>query len=179
MLAHHGPKQTETWLRGLKANLARKPAGGDRDQIRAVMDGVCDLAVVNSYYAAKFIFIGQDLREQKHASIRLLFPNAAGRGTHVAISGAALMKRSRNKDSGIKLIELLTSPLGQRIYSAINDEYPVSEAAPPPSLMASWAPLKADTLPLHRLADLRGDALKLVEASGFDQGPDGSSPPVR
>lgn len=179
MLAHHGPKGTETWLRRVGANLARTPSGGDRDQIRAVMDGVCDLAVVNSYYAASFIFVDQNLREQTHESIRVLFPNAANRGTHVAVSGAALMTRSRNKESAIKLIELMTSPLGQRIYSAINDEYPVSETAPPPSLMASWAPLKADTLPLHRIAELRHDALSLIESVRFDQGPDSTSPPVR
>jgi len=177
MLAHHGQRWTETWLQAVGANLARKPSGGDRDQIRAVMDGVCDLAVVNSYYAANFVFIDQNLRELKHGAIRLLFPNAADRGTHVAVSGAALMKHSRNKESAIKLIELMTSPLGQRIYSVINDEYPVSEAAPPPSLMASWAPLKADLLPLHRIAELRHDALRLVEAVRFDQGPDGASRP--
>ena len=66
MLAHHGPEKTDAWLRGLKANLARAPSGGDRDQIRAVIEGVCDVAVVNSYYAANFIFLDQDLREQKH-----------------------------------------------------------------------------------------------------------------
>jgi iron(III) transport system substrate-binding protein len=170
MLVHHGPKKTEAWLAGVKANLARPPTGGDRDQIRAVMEGVCDLAVVNSYYAANFFFVDQDLREVKHDSIRVLFPNAADRGTHVAVSGAALMRHSRNKEGGIKLIELLTSPLGQRIYSAINDEYPVTDAAPPPSVMASWPPLKADTLPLHRIGELRQDALKLVELVRFDQG---------
>ena len=66
MLAHHGPQKTEAWLRGVKANLARAPSGGDRDQVRAVMEGVCDVAVVNSYYAANFLFIDQELREQKH-----------------------------------------------------------------------------------------------------------------
>jgi iron(III) transport system substrate-binding protein len=177
MLAHHGPQKATAWLQGLKANLARVPSGGDRDQVRAVAEGVCDVAVVNSYYAANFIFIDQQLREQKHESIRLLFPNAAGRGTHVAISGAALMKHSRNRDSGIKLIELLTSALGQRMYSAVNDEYPVSEAVAPPTLMANWAPLRADSLPLHKLAELRAEARKLVDAVRFDDGPNG--PAVR
>jgi iron(III) transport system substrate-binding protein len=179
MLAHHGPQKTDAWLRGLKANLARVPNGGDRDQIRAVMDGVCDVAVVNSYYAANFIFIDQDLREQKHESIRLLFPNAAGRGTHVGISGAALLKHSRNKEGGIKLIELLTSELGQRIYSALNDEYPVSETVALPTLLANCAPLRADALPLHRLAELRTEARRLVDATRFDDGPRDPSPPTR
>jgi iron(III) transport system substrate-binding protein len=179
MLAHHGPRKTDAWLRGLKANLARVPNGGDRDQIRAVMDGVCDVAVVNSYYAANFIFIDQNLREQKHDSIRLLFPNAADRGTHVAISGAALLRHSRNKEGGIKLIELFTSELGQRIYSALNDEYPVSETVAPPTLLANWSPLTADSLPLHKLAELRTEARKLVGTIRFDDGPGDPSPPTR
>lgn len=172
MLSHHGPKQTEAWLQGVRDNLARKPSGADRDQIRAVMEGACDIAVVNSYYAANFFFVDQDLRELKHDSIRVLFPNATERGTHVAVSGAALMKHSRNKEGGIKLIELLTSPLGQRIYSAINDEYPISDALPPPSLMERWPPLKADSLPLHKIGELRQDALRIIETIRFDHGPD-------
>ena len=179
MLAHHGPEKTDAWLRGLKANLARAPSGGDRDQVRAVVEGVCDIAVVNSYYAANFIFIDQNLREQKHESIRLLFPNAADRGTHVAISGAALLKHSRNKESGIKLIELLTSELGQRMYSSVNDEYPVSEAVTPPTLMAHWSPLRADSLPLHKLAELRTQARMLVDTIRFDDGPNRPSPLIR
>jgi iron(III) transport system substrate-binding protein len=179
ILAHHGPQKTEAWLRGVKANLARAPSGGDRDQVRAVVEGVCDVAVVNSYYAANFLFIDQELREQKQESIRLLFPNTADRGTHVAISGASLLKHSRNKEGGIKLIELLTSELGQRMYSAVNDEYPVSEAVTPPTLMANWSPLRADSLPLHKLAELRTDAQRLVDAVRFDDGPNDASPPVR
>jgi iron(III) transport system substrate-binding protein len=179
MLAHHGPQKAALWLRGLKANLARPPSGGDRDQVRAVMEGVCDVAVVNSYYAANFIFVDQNLRSQKNESIRLLFPNAADRGTHVAISGAAVLKHSRNKEKAIQLIELLSSELGQRMYSAINDEYPVNEAVAPPTVMSNWGPLKADTLPLHRLAELRAEAQELVGAVRFDDGPAGSGPQVR
>jgi iron(III) transport system substrate-binding protein len=179
MLAHHGPQKAAAWLRGVKANLARPPSGGDRDQVRAVMEGVCDVAVVNSDYAANFIFVDQNLREQKHELIRLLFPNAADRGTHVAISGAAVMKHSRNKESAIKLIELLSSELGQRMYSAINDEYPVTEAVAPPTVMVNWGPLKADHLPLHKLAELRAEAQRLVAAVRFDDGPNGAGPPVR
>ena len=179
MLVHHGPQKTDAWLRGLKANLARTPSGGDRDQVRAVMEGICDVAVVNSYYAANFIFIDQNLREQKHPSIRLLFPNTMDRGTHVAISGAALLKHSRNKESGIKLIELLTSELGQRMYSAVNDEYPVSATVSPPTLMANWSPLRADALPLHKLAEVRTEARALIDAVRFDDGPNSASLPVR
>src|SRR5262249_46703425 len=119
MLAHHGPDWTEAWLGGVRANLARRPIGGDEDQIRAAIGGVCDLAVVNSYYAANFIYIDQNLKLQ--SPIRILLPNTADRGTHVSISGAALMKRARNRENGVKLIEFLTSAQGQRIYSAINN----------------------------------------------------------
>jgi ABC-type Fe3+ transport system substrate-binding protein len=101
--------------------------------VRAVIDGVCDIAIVNSYYAANFIHIDQELREQKHPSIRLVFPNAVGRGTHVTISGSALMKHSRNKDGGIRLIVLLTSEVGQRMLNAVNDKCPVTNAVAPPT----------------------------------------------
>ena len=172
MLAHRGPDRTEAWLGGVRANLARRPGGSDEDQIRAVINGGCDLAVVNSYVAANFMSVDQNLREQKHDAIRILFPNAADRGTHVSVSGAAVMKRSRNKENGVKLIEFLTSVPGQRIYSAITNEYPVSAAVPPPSLMAGWEPLKSDSLPLHRIAELQRAAQTLVEKTSFDQGPD-------
>jgi iron(III) transport system substrate-binding protein len=172
MLAHHGAERTESWLRGVAANLARKPAGGDRDQIRAVIAGACDVAVVNSYYVADFIPLDQNLREQKRSPIRVLFPNAADRGTHVSLSGAALLKHGPNRDSSIRLIEFLASEQGQRIFSAVNDEYPVNEGVPPPSLMASWGPLKADPVSLQRIAGLLVDALNLVEKARFDHGPE-------
>lgn len=177
MLVHHGPEKAEAWLRGLKANLVRAPTGGDRDQVRAVIEGACDVALVNSYYAANFFHIDQELREQKHPLIRLVFPNAAGRGTHVTISGAALMKHARNKDGGIRLIELLTSELGQRMLSAVNDEYPVTNAVAPPTLLANWSPLRPDAVPLYKLAERRTEARKLVDAIRFDDGPHPSSLP--
>lgn len=179
MLVHHGSQKAELWLRGLKSNLARPPKGGDRDQVRAVIEGACDIAIVNSYYAANFIQIDQELREQKHKSIRLVFPNAEGRGTHVTISGAALMKHARNREGGIKLIELLTSELGQRMLSAVNDEYPVTDLVAPPTLLGGWAALRPDPLPLHKLAERRTEAKGLVEAIRFDDGPNDSSSPMR
>jgi NitT/TauT family transport system substrate-binding protein len=182
MLAHNGPERTEAWLRGVRANLAREPSGGDQDQIRAVIEGVCDLAVANSYYVEGFVFVDQSLREQKQDSLRIVFPNTADRGTHVSISGAALMKHSQNRENSIKLIEFLTSALGQRIYSAINGEYPVDTAVVAPSLMAIWPALKPDSLPLHKIAELRHDALMLIERLGVDQGPgyaDAASPRTR
>ena len=172
MLAHYGDQRTETWVRGVAANLAHKPTGGDRDQICAVIAGACDVAVVNSYYVADFIPLDQNLQEQKRAPIRVLFPNAADRGTHISLSGAALLKYAPNRDSSIRLIEFLASEQGQRIFSAINDEYPVNERVPPPSLMASWGPLNADQLSLHRIAELQVDAQKLVERTRFDHGPE-------
>jgi NitT/TauT family transport system substrate-binding protein len=171
MLAHHGVERTEAWLKAVQSNLTRQPSGSDRDQIRAVIEGACDLAVVNSYYAGSFLSIGQNLGEPKHDTVRVLFPNAEDRGTHVSISGAALMKHSRNRESGIKLVEFLTSAEGQRIYSAINDAYPVNAAVAVPSQIASLPMLRPDSLPLHKIAEFRHGALTLIERAGFDQGP--------
>ncbi|MDX2204701.1 MAG: extracellular solute-binding protein [Hyphomicrobiaceae bacterium] len=171
MLVHHGAQRTEAWLNGVKANLARPPTGGDRDQIHAVIKGDCDVAIVNSYYAANLIAVDQQLREQKQTAIRVVFPEADGRGTHVSISGVALMKHAPNRDSGIKLIEFLTSELGQRILSAVNDEYPVTSTIDPPAVLAKWPPLKPDSVSLHKLAERRDEVQRLMDAVRFDNGP--------
>ncbi|MEP6191733.1 MAG: extracellular solute-binding protein, partial [Marinobacter sp.] len=103
MLAHHGEADTKAWLEGLKNNLARKPQGGDRDQIKAIAEGVCDVSIGNSYYYGNML---QDENQRAIAEqVRLVFPNAEGRGTHVNISGIALTKSAPNRDNAIKLME--------------------------------------------------------------------------
>lgn len=170
MLGHYDAQRTEAWLRAVRDNLAREPSGGDPDQIRAVIEGVCDLAVVNSYYVGSFVSTDQNLREHKQDVVRIVLPNAATHGTHVSISGAALMKYSQKRENSIKLIEFLTSAQGQRIYSAINDSYPVNPAVVAPSLTTNWPSLKPDSLPLHKIAEMRTEALTLIESVGFDRG---------
>jgi iron(III) transport system substrate-binding protein len=169
MLAHHGEEYTENWLKGLKANLARRPAGGDREGVRDVQAGLCDLAIGNTYYMAAM----QKNPDQKAwaDAVRIIFPDAADRGTHVNISGVAMAAHAPNKDNALRLMHFLASPEAQRIYAEANGEYPVVEGIPASSLVQSWGPLKADPLPLTKIASLRKQASELVDRVQFDQGP--------
>ena len=169
MLAHHGEAYTEKWLSGLKANLARRPAGGDREGVRDVQAGLCDIAIGNTYYMAAMLK-NPDQKEWADA-VRIIFPNANDRGTHVNVSGMALTANAPNKDNAIKLMEFLASPEAQRIYAEANGEYPVVEGIPASPLVQSWGPLKADQLPLSKIAALRKQASELIDRVQFDQGP--------
>jgi iron(III) transport system substrate-binding protein len=172
MIAHKGEAFTESWLKGLKENLAQKPAGGDREQARDVFSGKCDLAVGNTYYMA-LMATNEKNPEQKQwaASIKVLFPNASDRGTHVNISGMALAKHAPNKDNAVKLMEFLASDEAQKLYAEANNEYPVSSRVPASAIVQSWGKLKADPLPLENIAKYRKRASELVDKVGYDAGP--------
>lgn len=166
VLAHHGPEATKAWLEGVKANLARKPDGGDRDQVKAIAAGECDIAIGNTYY------IGEMLAdpEQKPAAetVRIVFPTFEGGGTHVNISGVAMTKSAPNKENALKFMEWLSGDTAQKIYAETNFEYPVKPGVQRSALVASWGDFTPDSKPLTDLAALRGDALKLIEEVNFD-----------
>jgi iron(III) transport system substrate-binding protein len=167
MIAHHGEADTEKWLEGVKANLARKPQGNDRAQVKAIKEGVCDLSLGNNYYFGKMIN-NPDQKAWADA-VTLTFPNQDNRGTHVNISGMALTKAAPNKENAIKLMEYLTETKAQTMYAEDNYEYPVKPGVAPSALVASWGSFKADELPLSEIASLRKTAAKLVDKVGFDQ----------
>lgn len=172
MIAHHGEEKAKAWLKGLKNNLARKPSGNDRAQIKAVFAGECDLAIGNTYYLAKMMLDDKE-PEQKEwaAAVKILFPNADGRGTHVNVSGMVLAKHAPHREEAIKLMEFLSSDEAQRIYAETNHEYPVKEGVPVSELVASWGELKADPMPLSEIAKLRKKASELVDEVAFNEGP--------
>jgi iron(III) transport system substrate-binding protein len=169
MIAHHGEEYTEKWLNGLKANLARRPAGGDREGVRDVQAGLCDIAVGNTYYMAAMLK-NPDQKAWADA-VRIVFPNAADRGTHVNVSGMAMTANAPNKDNALRLMEFLSSPEAQRIYAEADGEYPVVAGVPASALVQSWGQLKDDPLPLTKIAALRKQASELVDRVQFDQGP--------
>jgi iron(III) transport system substrate-binding protein len=169
MIAHHGEAETEKWLTGLKANLARRPSGGDREGVRDVKAGLCDLAVGNTYYMAAML---KNPEQKAWAdAVRIIFPNAGDRGTHVNISGMSLAKNAPNKANALKLMEFLVSHEAQRIYAEANGEYPVVAGVPASPLVQSWGELRADPLPLSKIAELRKQASELIDRVQFDQGP--------
>lgn len=169
MIAHKGEAAAEAWLKGLKENLAHRPAGGDREQARDVFAGKCDLAIGNTYYVA--LMLKNPEQKAWADSIKVLFPNAQDRGSHVNISGMALTKHAPNKENAIKLMEFLASPDAQALYAQANNEYPVNAAVAPSDVVASWGKLNPDKLPLEDIAKLRKKASELVDKVHFDAGP--------
>lgn len=167
MIIHHGEAETETWLRGVKANLARKPQGNDRAQVKAIKEGVCDLSLGNNYYFGKML---SDPEQKAWAdAVHLTFPNQGNRGTHVNISGMALTKSAPNKAAAIKLMEFLSEETAQSIYAEDNYEYPVNPDVSPSELVNSWGSFKSDEVSLAEIAKYRITAAKLVDKVGFDE----------
>ncbi|MFM9939879.1 MAG: extracellular solute-binding protein [Hyphomicrobiaceae bacterium] len=172
MIAHLGEGGAETWLKGVKANLAQRPAGGDREQVRDVWAGKCDLALGNTYYMG-LMLTNEKVPEQKKwaDAVRVIFPDAGGQGTHVNISGVALARHAPNKAAAQQLIAFLLGDAAQSLYADINHEYPVSANVAPSDLLRSLGPLKPDALPLAEISRLRKKASELVDKVNFDAGP--------
>ncbi|UYV38888.1 Fe(3+) ABC transporter substrate-binding protein [Rhodobacteraceae bacterium D3-12] len=165
-LHHHGAEATKTWLEGVKANLARKPQGNDRAQVKAIWAGECDISIGNTYYMGKML-----ANEEQKAwadSVRIVFPTFEGKGVHVNISGVAMTKAAPNRDNALKMMEFLTSPKAQEIYAEANFEYPIAPGSSPAPLVAGWGSFTPDETNLMDLARLRPDALKLIEEVDFD-----------
>ncbi|SFI73520.1 Fe(3+) ABC transporter substrate-binding protein [Celeribacter neptunius] len=167
-LAHHGPEETKAWLEGLKANLARRPQGNDRAQVKAIWAGECDISLGNTYYMGEML--ADDEQREWANSVRLDFPvfDVEGGGTHVNISGVALTKSAKNKEDAIRFIEFLSSQAAQEIYAEANSEYPLAPGTEASDLVKSWGDLKADNLPLSDLAANRAEALRLTEEVDYD-----------
>ena len=166
MIVHHDEAYATKWAEGLKANLARKPDGGDRDQAKAIAAGECDIALGNTYY------IGQMLAnpEEKDAAeqVSIIFPTFEGGGTHLNISGVAMTKSAPNKENALKFMEWLTSDEAQKIYAETNYEFPVKAGVERSALVKSWGEFTADTTPLADIAKARAAALKIMETVDFD-----------
>ncbi len=172
LIAAHGEAWTETWLKGVKANLARKPAGDDRLQVKGVYAGECDIAVGNTYYMGAMLQNEKEPEQKEWAnSVNILFPNTDDRGTHVNISGAVVAKYAPHREDAIKLLEFLASDKGQEMYAEVNNEYPVKDGVPWSKLVQSWGSFKPDPISLNEIAALRKKASELVDKVGFDDGP--------
>ncbi|MGK0375832.1 MAG: iron(III) transport system substrate-binding protein [Arenicella sp.] len=164
----NGDVSTETWAKGLVANFARSPQGGDRDQIRAAAAGQCSVVVANTYYLANMLSDKDNPDDVKAASkITVIWPNQEGRGTHVNVSGAGVLKTAPNQDNGIKLIEFLVSDTAQKLYAEVNFEYPVKTSIELHPILKSWGQFKADSLPLSKLGENNSDAVKLMDRAGW------------
>lgn len=170
VVAAKGAAAASAWARGLKANLARRPQGNDRAQIKAVYYGECDVALGNSYYMGKMMSNEKDPEQKKWAAaVRIIFPNQNDRGTHVNISGAGVTKSAKNKANAIRLIEFLSDDLAQKIYAQRNFEYPVKPGVALHPMVAAWGTFKADDLFLARIAEQRTLASRIMDQVAYNR----------
>lgn len=169
MIAKDGEAKAEQWLRGVKANLARKPAGGDREVARDILGGLCEVGLANSYYVG-LMRSGAGGPEQRKwgDAINVVLPTFAKGGTHVNISGASIAKHSPNRENAVKLLEFLVSDEAQAIYAKANFEYPVKKGAAVDAIIGKLGALNVDPTPLGEIAKHRKSASLLVDKVGFD-----------
>jgi len=167
VIAHKGQTGAQAWAKGIVANMARAPKGNDRDQVKDVVAGVGDLAIINTYYLGLLIN-SSNVEEQKVGrAVGICFPKLAGAGTHVNVSGAGITKSSKNKANAIKLLEFLVSDASQRVFAEANYEYPVKLGVKWSDQLKAWGEFTADTVNLSRLGELNRDAVRVFQAANW------------
>ena len=166
MIEHHGAEYAKEWATALRANLARKPEGNDRAQVKSIWAGECDISLGNTYYMGAML---ADPEQAEWANaVRIVYPVFENGGTHMNVSGMALTKAAPNKEAALKLMEFLSSDEAQAIYAETNHEFPVKPGVARSALVASWGEFTPDTLNLMDVARSRPEALKLMEEVNFD-----------
>ena len=167
VIAHLGEAKAEEWLNGLKANLAQKPSGGDREVARDIAAGKCDIGLGNTYYWALMNDKEADKKGWAEAT-KVILPTFKDGGTHVNLSGVVLAKHAPNKANAMKLIEWLVGETAQHMYADMNYEYPMRAGIAVNKTIAGYGPLKADKVPLATVAENKKKAATLVDKVGFD-----------
>jgi len=166
-IAHHGEAKTEEWLSGLKANLAQKPSGGDREVARDIAAGKCDIGVANTYYWA--LMLNREAERKPWAeATKVILPKFKDGGTHVNLSAVVLARYAPDKANAMKLIEWLVGEEAQHMYADLNYEYPVRPGIAVNPTIAGYGKLDADTSPLSKIAEYKKAAANLVDKVGFD-----------
>jgi iron(III) transport system substrate-binding protein len=166
MIIAHGEEATEAWARGLVANMARPPQGGDRDQIRAAAAGQCDIATANTYYLGQ-MHNGDDADRRAAAAIGVFWPNQGDRGVHVNVSGAGVTAHARNHDNAVRLLEFMASDEAQEWYAEANQEYPVKPDVPWSKTLTGFGEFKADSVNLGLLGTHNPVAVRLMDRAGW------------
>ena len=168
IIAANGIEEAEKWTASLVSNLARKPEGNDRAQAKAIFEGVCDVAIMNTYYFGKMKFNTKNPEQKEWASaIKLVFTNQKDRGNHINVAGAGVIKYSKNTENAIALLEFLTKPKAQELYSSMNYEYPVNPNMELSDELKSWGEFREDKLPVEKLAELAPTAQKIIDRVGW------------
>ena len=167
-LIHHlGPAGAKDWADSFVANLARKPQGNDRAQVKAISSGECDAGIINSYYFGKLLTADIPEHRAWADNVQMIFPNQSNRGTHVNISGGGVARYAKNVAAAVEFLEWLVSNEGQLLYQKVNYEFPINPAAETTGMIASWGAFKADDLALEKLPPLTQQAQKIIDATGW------------
>ena len=167
LLEANGLEATEAWCEGLVENMARPPEGGDTDQLKAVAAEVGDVAISNTYYLARLAASEKPEDKELADKVAVFFPNQDGRGTHVNVSGAAVIKTAPNKDNAVKLLEYLSAPAAQRYFADTSLEYPANPEVKAHPVLASWGEFKQDTLNPSVYAKNAPEAAMLMDRCGW------------
>lgn len=171
-IALWGLDKTREWLTAVRDNLAAAPNGSDRAQVKAILDGTCDLAIANTYYMG-LMLNNEAEPEQKEwaASARIVYPSADTDGTQVNAAGAFIAKHAPNPENANKLIAFLLSDEAQQLYANANYEYPAVPGVEPAELVLGWGKLNPSPVPFTEVAAHRGEAAALVDELKFNEGP--------
>ena len=168
LLTHDGEAKTEAWAKGLVANFARAPKGGDTDQLRATAAGECGVAIANSYYVARMMRSTKPEDVKDMAALTVVWPNQKSWGTHVNVSGAGVLKAAPNKANAVKFLEYLASDSAQVYFADGNNEWPVVKtAAVKNPALEKLGPFKSDELPVEKWAPNTAAAQKIFDRAGW------------
>lgn len=159
-IANHGEEKATQWAQAFRANMAREPEGSDRDQMRAVAAGLADACIVNTYYVGLLANSADPKDREVAAKLAVCFPDQAGKGTHINISGAGVCKHSPNKENAVMLLEFLTSKKAQDTFTLSNYEYPLVRENTSSELLKSWGTFKSDPIKLEEIGKHRKAAAK-------------------
>ncbi len=169
---HMGEQQAETWLKGVVANLARAPKGGDTDQIKAVASGECDIAVSNSYYLARMIRSSKPDEVAVANKVGVVFPNQQSWGTHMNIAGGAIARHTKNQANAVKFLEYLASPAAQNYFANGNNEWPAAKGIqldnPALKAMTNGKPFKSETIPISAVGKNMTKVQQMLDRVGFN-----------
>lgn len=167
IIAHDGAAAAEAWAKGVADNLARKPQGGDRDQIKAAAAGQGDIVVANTYYYAGMLASRKEEERAAAQKLKVVWPNQDGSGVHVNVSGAGIAAHAKNREAAQRLLEFLVTDEAQRIYAEVGYEYPVKPGVPWSPVLRSLGEFKADRLSLAALGENNAEAVRIFDRAGW------------
>jgi len=167
LIAVDGEPKAEAWAKGIVANMARKPQGGDTDQIQAVAAGQCDLAIANTYYYGGLQTSAKASDRDAAAKVGIFFPNQADRGAHMNVAGAGLTVSAKNKAEAVKLLEFMAGPQAQKLFAEANSEFPVVPGAKLSPIVEGWGKFKAETVNVAMLGENAARAVLIFDRVGW------------